>query len=124
MRRLAAGLIYLAIFAGEVLWNGFVPLVPELSQRYDLSKLQAGVLLSTTSATILLVSLPAAAVCERVGPRRMTVVATAVIAVSSLLQGIAGNYAELIGAQGAVWDRLWGAVDHRFALAYRDRWRT
>ncbi len=99
MRRLAAGLIYLAIFAGEVLWNGFVPLVPELSQRYDLSKLQAGVLLSTTSATILLVSLPAAAVCERVGPRRMTVVATAVIAVSSLLQGIAGNYAELIGAR-------------------------
>ncbi len=99
MRRLAAGLIYLAIFAGEVLWNGFVPLVPELSQRYDLTKLQAGVLLATTSAFILLVSLPAAAVCERVGPRRMTVLATAVVAVSSLLQGLASNYAELVGAR-------------------------
>jgi predicted MFS family arabinose efflux permease len=99
MRRLAASLIYLAIFAGEMLWNGFVPLVPELSQRFDLSKLQAGVLLGTTSAFILLVSLPAATVCERFGPRRLTVLSTFVIAASALVQGFASSYGELIAGR-------------------------
>ncbi len=99
MRRAAAALVYLAIFVGEVLWQGFVPLVPELSDRYDLSKLQSGVLLATTSFTIVLVSLPAAAVCERVGPRRLTVLASAITAVAAVWQGVASSYVELIGAR-------------------------
>jgi predicted MFS family arabinose efflux permease len=99
MRRMAAALLYLAIFAGEVLWNGFVPLVPQLSQNYDLSKFQAGVLLATSSAAIVVVSLPAASVCERYGPRLLTVVAAVLTAVSSIWQGLAGSYVEMIGAR-------------------------
>lgn len=110
MRRVAGLLIYLAIFAGEVLWNGYVPLVPELSQRFDLSKVQSGVLLATTSASILLVSLPAAAVCERFGPRRLTVIATAIIAVSAVWQGLGDSYLQQVGARalfGIGFGTLW-----------------
>jgi predicted MFS family arabinose efflux permease len=110
MRRAAAGLLYLAIFSGEVLWSGFVPLVPQLSQRFDLSKFQSGVLLATTSATVVIVSLPAAAICERIGPRRMTVAATLVIALASFWQGVAGSFAGMVGARalfgvgfGVIW---------------------
>ena len=110
MRRASAGLLYLAIFSGEILWSGFVPLVPQLSQRFDLSKLQSGVLLATTSATVVIVSLPAAATCERIGPRRMTVVATLVIALASLWQGVAGSFVAMVGARalfgigfGVIW---------------------
>lgn len=99
MRRAAAVLLYLAIFLGEVVWNGFVPLVPQLAQRFALSKLDAGVLLAVTSATILIVSLPAAAVCERFGPRRLTVLATALVAAATLWQGLATSFAGLAGAR-------------------------
>jgi MFS family permease len=110
VRRAAAVLVYLAIFVGEVLWNGLVPLVPELSQHYRLSTLESGVLLAATSAAILVVSLPAAAVCERFGPRRLTALAVAVSGVASVWQGLAGSFAGLVGARvlfgvgfGVVW---------------------
>lgn len=99
MRRSAAFLVYLSIFLGEVVWNGFVPLVPQLAQRYSMTKLDAGVLLAITSAAIVVVSLPAASVCERFGPRRMTVLATAVMAAASLWQGLATSFAGLAGAR-------------------------
>ncbi len=99
MRRLAALLIYAAIFAGELLWNGFVPLVPGLADQYDLSKVQAGVLLAASSAAILVVSAPAAAVCERIGPRRLTAASTGVIAVSSVWQAYAASFGSLVGAR-------------------------
>ncbi|HLK42026.1 MAG TPA: MFS transporter [Thermoleophilia bacterium] len=99
MRRATAGLLYLAIFSGELLWSGFVPLVPQLSQRFDLSKLQSGVLLATTSATVVVVSLPAATICERVGPRRLTVLATAIIALATFWQGVAGSFLAIVGAR-------------------------
>ena len=100
MRRWAAVILYLAIFLGEVVWNGFVPLVPQFAQRFALTKLDAGILLAITSATILVVSLPAASVCERFGPRRLTVLATAVMAAATLWQGLAGSFAGLAGARG------------------------
>jgi MFS transporter, DHA1 family, multidrug resistance protein len=110
VRRAVATLVYLGIFIGEVLWNGLVPLVPELSQHYQLSTVRSGVLLAATSAAILVVSLPAAAICERFGPRRLTALAVAVSGVASAWQGLASSYAGLVGARllfglgfGVVW---------------------
>ena len=64
MRRTAV-LIYLAIFIGEVVWTSLVPLVPTYSDRFDLSKLEAGVLLAAASLTILLASIPATMLSDR-----------------------------------------------------------
>ena len=110
VRRFAAVLIYAAIFAGELLWNGFIPLVPQLADRYDLSKVESGVLLAATSAAILVVSAPAAAVCERWGPRRLTAISMVVIAASSVWTGEASTFAGLVGSRllfgigfGVIW---------------------
>ena len=87
MRRTAV-LIYLAIFIGEVVWTSLVPLVPTYSDRFDLSKLEAGVLLAAASLTILLASIPATMLSDRYGARAVTLVAVAGMAVADVGQAI------------------------------------
>jgi predicted MFS family arabinose efflux permease len=99
MRRPVVLLLYLALFVGEVMWTAIVPLVPAFSQRFGLSAFQAGLLLASTSIAILLVSIPAGIVVDRLGARRMTIAAVAVMAVGDLGQGLAGGFWPLIGAR-------------------------
>ena len=72
VRRPLVVLLFLAIFAGELMWHAIVPLVPEFSHRFGLTKLQGGELLASTSVAILLVSVPAGMLSERFGVRRLT----------------------------------------------------
>ncbi|MDX6496281.1 MAG: hypothetical protein QOE17_2267, partial [Gaiellales bacterium] len=105
-------LLFLAIFAGELMWHAIVPLVPEFSQRFGLTKLQGGELLASTSVAILLVSVPAGMLSERFGVRRLTLVSLAVMAVADLGQGMAGSFVALLGARalfGLGFGILWTA---------------
>src|SRR5439155_20309441 len=112
VRRPLVVLLFLAIFAGELMWNAIVPLVPAFSQRFGLSKLEGGELLASTSVAILLVSIPAGMLSERYGERRLTLVAMAVMAAADLGQGLAGSFAALLGARalfGLGFGILWTA---------------
>ena len=105
-------LLFLAIFAGELMWHAIVPLIPEFSQRFGLTKLQGGELLASTSVAILLVSVPAGMLSERFGVRRLTLVSLAVMAVADLGQGMAGSFVALLGARalfGLGFGILWTA---------------
>ena len=75
MRRPVVLLLYMALFVGEVMWSAIVPLVPAFSNRFHLSTFEAGLLLASTSLAILLVSIPAGIVVDRIGARRLTIAA-------------------------------------------------
>ena len=112
VRRPLVVLLFLAIFAGELMWHAIVPLVPAFSQRFGLTKLEGGVLLASTSVAILLVSIPAGMLSERFGVRRLTLVSLAVMAVADLGQGLAGSFTALLGARalfGLGFGILWTA---------------
>lgn len=112
VRRPLVVLLFLAIFAGELMWHAIVPLVPEFSHRFDLSKFQAGELLASTSVAILLVSVPAGMLSERFGVRRLTLISLATMAVADLGQGMAGSFEALLGARalfGIGFGILWTA---------------
>src|SRR3954463_464727 len=117
MRRTAV-LIYLAIFIGEVVWTSLVPLVPTYSDRFDLSKLEAGGLLAAASLTILLASIPATMLSDRYGARAVTLVAVGGMAVADVGQALADRYWMLLVAR-AVRDRVRGVVGGRGRLAGR-----
>jgi predicted MFS family arabinose efflux permease len=110
LRKPVVPLLLLTIFAGEAMWNAMVPLVPEYSQRFDLSKLQAGILLGSGSVAILLVSIPAGLLGERIGVRRVTLASVAVIAVADAAQALAGSFWTLLAARalfGLAFGVLW-----------------
>jgi MFS family permease len=109
MRR-SALLLYLGIFVGEVVWTALVPLVPTYAQKFDLSKVESGMLLAAASVTILAVSIPATMLADRFGVRRLTLAAMLLMAASDLATGLSGSFWELLGARmlfgvgfGVVW---------------------
>ncbi len=99
MRRPVVLLLYTAVFVGEVMWSAIVPLVPAFAQRFSLSPLQSGVLLASASVAILVVSVPAGMIGERLGARRVTLAAMAVLALADAGQGLAGPFWELLAAR-------------------------
>jgi MFS family permease len=110
VRRPVVLLLYCAVFVGEAMWSAIVPLVPAFAHRFALSPLQSGVLLASASVAILIVSIPAGMLGERLGARRVTLMAMAVLAVAEAGQGLAGTYVELLAARtlfgvgfGALW---------------------
>src|SRR5262249_44013000 len=109
MRR-SALLLYLGIFVGEVVWTALVPLVPTYAQKFDLSKLESGMLLAAASITTPAVSIPASMLADRFGARRLTLSAMLLMALSNLATGISGSFPQLLGARmlfgvgfGIVW---------------------
>jgi MFS family permease len=110
VRRPVVLLLYAAVFVGEAIWSAIVPLVPAFALRFSLSPLQSGLLLASASVAILLVSIPAGIAGERLGMRRVTLAAMAILAVSDAGQGLAGTFWELLAARvlfgvgfGALW---------------------
>ncbi|MGZ4481811.1 MAG: MFS transporter, partial [Gaiellales bacterium] len=110
MRRPAVVLLYLVILAGETMWTAIVPLVPRFSDRFQLSAFEAGVLLASTSVAVLLVSIPAGIMGDRLGTRRLTLLALGVMVLADLGQGLAGAFWALLGARllfGVAFGILW-----------------
>lgn len=68
--------VYGLILVGELMWSAMVPLVPVFAHSLDLSTFEMGVLVSGTGAAVLVVSLPAGVLADRVGARRVAVAAS------------------------------------------------
>jgi predicted MFS family arabinose efflux permease len=110
VRRPVVLLLYAAVFVGEAMWNAIVPLVPAFASRFSLSPVQSGLMLASASVAILLVSVPAGLAGERVGMRRVTLIAMVVLALADAGQGLAGTFWELLGARvlfGIGFGTLW-----------------
>jgi predicted MFS family arabinose efflux permease len=92
------------------MWGAAAPLIPEWSQRLDLSSFEAGVLLASASLTIFAVSLPASWLGTRFGSRHVTLAAVGLLVVADAGQGLAADFWLLIVARllfGVAFGVLW-----------------
>jgi MFS family permease len=73
-----------------------VPLIPVYTTRFDLSVFEAGLVVAAPAIAMLALSVPVGLLSDRVGPRVVTVAASAVLTVSALGQAVADSYAVLL----------------------------
>lgn len=76
-----------------------VPVVPDYARQFVLSGLQQGLVLGATGLASLAVSLPAGALADRFGARRLTLAAGLVMTIAMLIQALAGSFAPLLVAR-------------------------
>ncbi|MHB1834040.1 MAG: MFS transporter, partial [Solirubrobacteraceae bacterium] len=102
-------LVYALFVVAGIAQSAIVPLLPRISERYHLSASQTALLLALPGLATLIVSVPAGVASDRIGARRVTLAAAAVIAFSSLAQAapslaavLAGRVAFGVGF-GVVW---------------------
>jgi predicted MFS family arabinose efflux permease len=101
---------YVVAFLSEVVWMAIVPLAPTYADRFDLSKVETGFVLAAAGFATLVVSLPIGILADRIGTRRLTIGASALVAASSLGQALAFDFWSLFLARvvfgvalGAIW---------------------
>lgn len=99
MRRGVVVLLYIALLVGEMSWSAVAPLLPSFADRYALSDVRAGLILSVASMAILLVSIPAGAITRRTGARRLTVVAAVTMTLGDVAIGLATSYGWLLAGR-------------------------
>jgi MFS family permease len=109
VRRLIV-LLYGVIVVTELVLQALIPLTPTFKDEFALSKVEAGALLAAASIASLVVSIPLGLLSDRLGARRITTWAAFLLAASSLLQGVAGDFWILFAARlafgvafGAIW---------------------
>ncbi len=100
MRR-AGPLLYALLFVNEFQLAGIAPLVPLLERELHLSTFQSGAFLAASSVAQLAAAFPAGVLADRLGPRRLTVGAAALLAVGSATQGFAPDFWTLIAGRAA-----------------------
>jgi predicted MFS family arabinose efflux permease len=111
MRRLLV-LIYALIFVDEMALLSLVPLVPSYRDALHLSGFESGLLLSSASLAIVIGSIPGGLAGDRLGSRRMTLLAGCLLSASCLAQGLAPNLWTLIAARllfGLASSVIWSA---------------
>src|SRR5258708_36721159 len=89
-----------------------VPVLPVYAHRFGLSGLQQGLVLGATGLAALAVSLPAGALPDRFGARRLTLWAGLLMAIATLIQALAGSFVILLLARllfGAGYAVVWTA---------------
>ena len=103
-------LICAVCFASATFQQGIVPLLPVYAHRFGLSGLQTGMLLAATALSTMAVSLPAGALADRLGARRLTIVAGWLMALAMLAEAFAPSFSFLLLARlvfgvgyGIVW---------------------
>ena len=102
--------VYALIFAAGMVQSALAPLGPAYAHELQLSRVEVGSLFAASSATMLLTALPVGLVTDRLGAKRLTVVAAALVALSALGQGLAHDFWLLLASRaafgvafGAVW---------------------
>ncbi|MGI9116233.1 MAG: MFS transporter [Gaiellales bacterium] len=101
------------MFVDSLLYLTVVPLLPWYSERFDLSKLGAAVLLAGYPVTFLLVTAPAGWLSSRVGARRVVIVGGAFFVAATILFAWAPNDVVVVAArllQGVGGGIGWGAA--------------
>jgi predicted MFS family arabinose efflux permease len=106
---LLAPFLHALFFVAAAAQSAIVPLLPRLSHTYGLSPSATALLLAAPGLATLAVSMPAGALADRLGARRVTVAATALMCAASLAQA-APSYPLLIAGRlafgvafGIVW---------------------
>src|SRR4051794_21527546 len=104
-----AGLLYALVFVAALAQTALVPLLPGLADRAGLSTAAAAALIAAPGAATFAVALPAGAIADRIGARRVTLGASVLLAVGVLVQAGPGTTWLLAGrmvfgvAYGIVW---------------------
>ncbi|HVG88224.1 MAG TPA: MFS transporter [Gaiellales bacterium] len=115
MRRLVP-VIYAIVFLDAVLQFALVPLLPDYADELGLSKTQAGIVVATYSAVVLIAALPVGRLADRFGARRLTIFGTVLLAVSTAGFGLADGFATLLVAR--VGQGLSSAISWTAGLAW------
>ena len=79
------------VFVDAMLFGAIIPLLPRFADDYDLSKLQAGLLLGAYGGGSVVGGLPAGVLIGRIGPKRGVIAGLALLFASSILFGLAGD---------------------------------
>ena len=90
MRRLLF-LVCCVVFVETMLYSALVPLLPGYTHEFGLSKSAAGLLVGAYAAGAVLGALPGGIAAARYGPRRALLIGLAIMGVSSLAFGFAGD---------------------------------
>lgn len=109
--RLLTPLLHALFFAAAATQSAVVPLLPRLNHAYGLTPSADALILAAPGLATLAISLPAGALADRLGARRLTIAATALMAMAALAQA-APSYPILLAGRLA------------FGLAYGVVWTT
>ncbi len=97
-RRVAA-LVYAVVLVSSSLQVGIAPVLPSYTRRFHLSGTGTGLLLSMTALATFCVALPAGRLTDRLGARRLTLLAGWLMAVAACTQGLAPSYGALLASR-------------------------
>jgi predicted MFS family arabinose efflux permease len=100
----------LAMGIDAALYLAVVPLLPHYAEEFDLSRVEAGVIVACYPAMVLLTSVPAGGLTARVGGRRMVIAAGVLFTAATLAFAFAPSALALGGAralQGAASGIAW-----------------
>jgi MFS family permease len=102
--------VYGLLIAGDVLWSALFPLGPAYRDELGLSATEVGVLLAVFPVAVLVVSLPAGQLADRVGPLKVTTLSAVIMAAGAIGQAVAPDFGTLLVARacegfgfGAIW---------------------
>jgi MFS family permease len=79
------------VFLDAMLFGAIIPLLPHFADTYDLSKLEAGLLLGSYGAGALSGGIPGGLLVGRLGPKRGVLAGLAVLALASLGFALSGS---------------------------------
>lgn len=92
-------LLYAFVLLSGCMQVAVVPMLPVYARHFGLSSVDQGLLLGATGIATLAVSLPAGALSDRIGARRVTLWAGEMMAVAALVEALAPSFAFLILAR-------------------------
>ncbi len=108
--RLFRLLIYGLVLASSAAQFAIVPIMPTYAHRFGLSGFQQGMVLGAIGLATLAVSVPAGALSDRFGARRLTLWAGLLMAIAIFAQSLATDFPMLLGSRlvfgigyGVVW---------------------
>ena len=90
MRRIVA-ITGTIVFLDAMLFGAIIPLLPHFADRYDLSKLEAGLLLGAYGGGALVGGIPGGMFVSRVGPKHGVLAGLVVLSLASLAFALAGG---------------------------------
>jgi MFS family permease len=105
-------LMYGLILTSAAAQFALVPVMPIYAHRLGLSGFQQGLVLGATGLATLALSVPAGALSDRFGARRITLAAGLLMAAATFGQTLAGSFAALLAARlafGAGYGVVWTA---------------
>ncbi len=98
MRRLLI-VVSITVFTDTMLFSAIVPLIPVLTDTYELSKLEAGILVASYGAGAVIAGIPSGLLASRIGPKRTVIIGLIVLAIATLAFSLGSSAFELGAAR-------------------------